>query len=241
MPQPLSHENRLRIVRLFLNKWRAKDIAREIGCNTSTIYHVKDNLLNYGSVYKPQTRPKGRPTKIPDSAKDAVEAFLKEHPEAQQKDVRLFLSMECGVEVHQSSISRLLKGDCQYGKKGMAPDHSPQKRRKTQLGQPSPGRPFCSQAQGDHFSAEQPISGPPGPAPIQDPPGQHPAAQSPSVQFPPHQYPHPPTQHSPILHPPEQYPMLADSGRHLFNDMQPRYVPAQQDTAGTVEQHLQPT
>ncbi|KAI4183458.1 MAG: hypothetical protein L6R41_005374 [Letrouitia leprolyta] len=140
MPQQLSHENRLRVVRLLLDKWPAKDISREVGCNCTTIYHIKDNLLKYGSTYKPQLKPKGRPTKIPESAKDAVEAFLKEHPEAHQKDVRIFLFRECGVEVHQSSVSRLLKGDCQNGKKGIL--ESP-RTNKSSANQFLPGRPLC--------------------------------------------------------------------------------------------------
>lgn len=144
MPQHLSHENRLRVVRLLLNKWRAKDIGKEVGCNTSTVYHIKENLLKYGSTYKPQLNTKGRPTKIPESAKEAIEAFLREHPEAQQKDIRLFLFKEYGVEVHKSSISRLLRGDCQNGKKGILSDRSPQKS-KPQAVQPSPDRPLCGQ------------------------------------------------------------------------------------------------
>ncbi|KAL8942097.1 MAG: hypothetical protein Q9216_001863 [Gyalolechia sp. 2 TL-2023] len=168
MPQQLSHENRLRIVRLLLNKWPAKDISREVGCNCTTVYHIKDNLLKYGSTYKPQLKPKGRPTKIPESAKDAVEAFLKEHPEAHQKDVRIFLFRECGIEVHQSSVSRLLKGDCQNGKKGMleSPRASQPSANQLSPGRPLCGRPDCtqyhspsSQSSPDHHPIGQQSSG----------------------------------------------------------------------------------
>ncbi|KAL9006935.1 MAG: hypothetical protein Q9188_000311 [Gyalolechia gomerana] len=164
MPQQLSHENRLRVVRLLLNKWRAKDISREVGCNCTTVYHIKDNLLKYGSTYKPQIKPKGRPTKIPESAKDAVEAFLKEHPEAHQKDVRIFLFRECGIEVHQSSVSRLLKGDCQNGKKGMLESPRTSKPSANQL---SPGRPLCGRLDCTQYH----------PPSSQSPPGQQPFGQ----------------------------------------------------------------
>ncbi|KAL8935818.1 MAG: hypothetical protein Q9211_004498 [Gyalolechia sp. 1 TL-2023] len=226
MPHQLSHENRLRVVRLLLNKWRAKDISREVGCNCTTVYHIKDNLLKYGSTYKPQIKPKGRPTKIPESAKDAVEAFLKEHPEAHQKDVRIFLFRECGIEVHQSSVSRLLKGDCQNGKKGIL--ESP-RTNNSSVNQLSPGRPLCGrldctqyhpppgqsspsqqlfssqasqpQSSGEHSPGEQPTR--------QQPPG----PQTPGQRLPsPHPHHHPSSgQHpsSPTLsgHPaPAQYP-----------------------------------
>ncbi|KAI4131964.1 MAG: hypothetical protein LQ338_000948 [Usnochroma carphineum] len=217
MPDHLSHEKRLRVVRLFLNKWQAKDIAREIGCSCSTIYHIKENLLNYGTVYKPQLKTVGRPTKVPESGKEAVKAFVQEHPEAQQKDVRLFLST-LGVEVHQATISRIMK-ELKTGEKYRDPKRTPRKDEaqagpppagQTITRQPPPiqlptdrplcGRPDCKgfKPQSGQTSTGQVSAGQPAPDPapthqvssVPAPPSQATPPQLPSAQLPPLQAPY---------------------------------------------------
>ena len=186
MPQQLSHENRLLVVRLLLNNWRAKDIARQIGCNVSTIYNLKENLLKYGQVSKPQLKTIGRPSKVPEFAREAAEAFLREHPEAQQKDVRLFLSRECNVEVHQSSVSRLVRKDGQNGNKGVMSGASPSKNR-PQAAQSSPGRPLCGDPHCSQYASAHPS--PVQPAPNQPPPDLAAAGQIQSGQHLPSHFP----------------------------------------------------
>ncbi|KAI4151105.1 MAG: hypothetical protein L6R39_002116 [Caloplaca ligustica] len=209
MREQLSHEKRLRVVRLFLNKWQVKDIARQIGCSCSTVYHIKENLLNHGSVYKPQLKAVGRPTKVPESGKDAIKAFMQEHPEAQQKDVRLFLST-VGVDVHQATISRVMKelrtGEKNYKLKkdepraGPSPavQPHPDQFRAIQLPTDRPlcGRPDCKgfkplagQTSFDPSSSGQ-VASEPAPS-LQSSSGQHLPSQSPVEQ---HQHP----QHTPL-------------------------------------------
>ncbi|KAL8963715.1 MAG: hypothetical protein Q9193_000052 [Seirophora villosa] len=234
MPEVLSHEKRLKVVRLFLNKWQAKDIAREIGCSTSTIYHIKENLLTYGTIYRPQLKAAGRPTKVADSAKEAIKAFLNEHPEAQQKDVRLFLAKECNVEVHQATISRVVK-ELKTGEKYRDPKYIP-KRDRIQPGQSPAGPPTPQQPPLFQLPTDRPLCGRPdcsgfkpptgqissGQSPLsplasdQVSPHQHPAGQSPARQpsFPQHPSPlpqagqAPPAQSSSEQHPPPHTPPL---------------------------------
>ncbi|KAL8989630.1 MAG: hypothetical protein Q9177_001522 [Variospora cf. flavescens] len=186
MPEILSHEKRLKVVRLFLDKWQAKDIARDIGCSTSTIYHIKENLLNYGTIYKPQLKAAGRPTKVADSAKEAIQAFLQEHPEAQQKDVRLFLAKECHVEVHQATISRVVK-ELKTGEKYRDPKYTPKRDRiqPGHAGQSPGGPPTPQQVQQPpsfQLPTDRPLCGRPDCSRFNPPPGQVPSGQSPPSQ-----------------------------------------------------------
>lgn len=188
MPEQLSHEKRLRVVRLFLNKWQAKDIAREIGCSCSTIYHIKENLLTYGSTYKPQLKAVGRPSKVADSAKEAIKAFLQEHPEAQQKDVRLFLSKECGVEVHQATISRVMK-ELKTGERYRDPKYTP-KKSEPQTVLPPTVQPHLDRGLPIQLPTDRPLCGRPDCTGFKPPSGQTPLSQSsdqlPSTSIPSH-------------------------------------------------------
>lgn len=192
MPEQLSHEKRLRVVRLFLNKWQAKDIAKEIGCSCSTIYHIKENLLTYGTTYKPQLKAVGRPTKVADSAKEAIKAFLQEHPEAQQKDVRLFLSKECNVEVHQATISRVMK-ELKTGEKYRDPKYTP-KKTEHQPGPPPAVQPHPDRGPPIQLPTDRPLCGRPDCSGFRPPSGQASSGEPPSGELAsnhssPHQFP----------------------------------------------------
>lgn len=123
----------------------------------------------------------GRPTKVADSAKEAIKAFLQEHPEAQQKDVRLFLSKECGVEVHQATISRVMK-ELKTGEKYRDPKYTP-KKTEHQPGPPPAVQPHPDRGPAIQLPTDRPLCGRPDCTGFKLPSGQTPSREPPSGEI----------------------------------------------------------
>ncbi len=109
MPRPLSASLRSRILRLLLLHWCPKAIAEEVHCHFDTVYRIQENLFMYGSPFRPQFRPKGAPRKIVKFAENGLIAYLEEQSWAMQKEMIWYIWEEWGINVHQFTISRILK------------------------------------------------------------------------------------------------------------------------------------
>jgi len=118
MPGPLPASLRSRILRLLLLHWCPKDIAEEVHCHFDTVYRIQENLFMYGSPFRPQFRPKGAPRKVFKAAENGLIAYLEEQPWAMQKEMVWYIWEEWGINVHQSTISRILKRRGWSNKKG---------------------------------------------------------------------------------------------------------------------------
>ena len=109
MPPTLPPAIRARIVRLLLLQWRPDAIAAAVNCGVSTIYRIQENLFIYGSPFKPSFRPIGGPRKVSTAAENSMMEYLKEYPWAMQNELVWFLWEEWGLNVHRSTVSRILK------------------------------------------------------------------------------------------------------------------------------------
>ncbi len=118
MPGPLPASLRSRILRLLLLHWCPKDIAEEVHCHFDTVYRIQENLFMYGSPFRPQFRPKGAPRKVFKAAENGLIAYLEEQPWVMQKEMVWYIWEEWGINVHQSTISRILKRRGWSNKKG---------------------------------------------------------------------------------------------------------------------------
>ncbi len=61
----------------------------------------------YNSPFRSQFRPKGAPRKV--FAENGLIAYLEEQPWTMQKEMVWYIWEEWGINVHQSTISRILK------------------------------------------------------------------------------------------------------------------------------------
>ncbi len=63
----------------------------------------------YSSPFKSQFRPKGAPRKVFKAAENGLIAYLEEQPWVMQKEMVWYIWEEWGINVRQSTISRILK------------------------------------------------------------------------------------------------------------------------------------
>ncbi len=118
MPGPLPASLRSRILRLLLLHWAPWAIAEEVHCCPATVYNIQENLFMYNSPFRPQFRPKGAPRKVFKAAENGLIAYLEEQPWAMQKEMVWYIWEEWGINVHRSTISRILKRRRWSNKKG---------------------------------------------------------------------------------------------------------------------------
>jgi len=109
MPGPLPASLRSRILRLLLLHWCPKDIAEEVHCHFDTVYRIQKNLFMYDSLFRPQFRPKGAPRKIFKAAENGLIAYLEDQSWVMQKEMVWYIWKKWGINVHQFTISRILK------------------------------------------------------------------------------------------------------------------------------------
>ncbi len=109
MPGPLPASLRSKILRLLLLHWAPWAIAEEVHCCPATVYNIQENLFMYNSPFRPQFRPKGAPRKVFKAAENGLIAYLEDQPWAMQKEMVWYIWEEWGINVHQSTISRILK------------------------------------------------------------------------------------------------------------------------------------
>ena len=75
----LSPSKRAQILRYLLLGWRPGAIAEECGVCQHVVYKMKENLMRYGSIRRPQYRSLGRPSKLTEADKNALlESLLRE-------------------------------------------------------------------------------------------------------------------------------------------------------------------
>ena len=109
MPGPLPASLRSKILRLLLLQWAPWAIAEEVHCCPATVYNIQENLFMYNSPFRPQFRPKGAPRKVFKAAENGLIAYLEDQPWAMQKEMVWYIWEEWGINVHQPTISRILK------------------------------------------------------------------------------------------------------------------------------------
>ena len=109
MPCILPPTIRARIVRLLLLQWRPDAIANAVNCGISTVYLIQQNLFVYGTPFRPVFRPAGAPRKVSIAAENSMMEYLGEYPWAMQNELVWFLWEEWGLNVHRSTVSRILK------------------------------------------------------------------------------------------------------------------------------------
>jgi len=80
MTGPLPPSLRARILRFLLLGWRPDAIALEVHYGIRVVYNIEENLFIYGSLFRPQFRPKGAPRKITEVAKNSIAEFLNKRP-----------------------------------------------------------------------------------------------------------------------------------------------------------------
>ncbi len=100
---------RFRIVRLLLLHWQPPVIVEEVHCCSRTMYSIRENIFMYSSPFKPQFRLKGAPRKVFKAAENGLIAYLEEQPWVMQKEMVWYIWEEWNINVHQFTISRILK------------------------------------------------------------------------------------------------------------------------------------
>ena len=118
MTGPLSAAIRSRIVRLLLLHWQPVVIVEEVHCCSRTVYSMLENIFMYSSSFKPQFRPKGIFRKVFKAAENGLIAYLEEQPWVMQKEMIWYIWEEWDINVHQFTISRILKRRRWSNKKG---------------------------------------------------------------------------------------------------------------------------
>ncbi len=98
-----------KILRLLLLHWAPWAIAEEVHCCPATVYNIQENLFMYKSPFRPQFRPKGAPRKVFKAAENGLIVYLEDQPWAMQKEMVWYIWEEWGINVHQSTISRIVK------------------------------------------------------------------------------------------------------------------------------------
>ena len=68
-----------------------------------------ENLYRYGTSSKPYFRASGCPRKVTVAAERGLLAALAERPWLSQNEMLWYFWEEWGVNIHQSTVSRLLK------------------------------------------------------------------------------------------------------------------------------------
>ena len=104
---PYSEDLRKKIVEAVERGMPKIDAARTFGVGISSVKRYVATYREGGSL-APKKRPGSKP-KLDESARKLLEANLKEHPEATLPQRREFLRRVRGVEVSDSTVSRVLK------------------------------------------------------------------------------------------------------------------------------------
>jgi transposase len=102
-----SEDLRKKIVEAVEKGMPKSEAARAFGVGISS---VKRYVATYreGRTLAPKKRPGSKP-KLDEGARKLLEANLEEHPEATLPQRREFLRRVCGVEVSDSTVSRMLR------------------------------------------------------------------------------------------------------------------------------------
>ncbi len=109
MPGSLPASLRFKILRLLLLHWTPSAIAEEVHCCPATVYNVQENLFMYNSPFRSQFRLKGASRKIFKIAENDLVAYLEDQSWTMQKEMIWYIWEKWDINVHQFTISRILK------------------------------------------------------------------------------------------------------------------------------------
>ena len=112
---PYSEDLRKKIVEAVERGMPKIEAARTFGVGISSVKRYVA-AARQGRSLVPKKRPGSKP-KLDESARKLLEANLEEQPEATLPQRRKFLRRVCGVEVSDSTVSRVLKRMGWTGKK----------------------------------------------------------------------------------------------------------------------------
>ncbi len=118
MPGPLPASLRSKILRLLLLHWTSSTIAEEVHCCSVTVYNIQENLFMYHSSFRSQFRLKETPRKMFKAAENDLIVYLEEQSWIMQKEMIWYIWKKWSINVHQSTISRILKRKDWSNKKG---------------------------------------------------------------------------------------------------------------------------
>lgn len=110
MPVPLPRATRV-LVDLFLEynlppAW----IARHVGISLASVYNIRRDVLEYGTA-TPQRLPSlgGRPLSASPEVMTSLEQYVLRNPCVYQDEIAGYLWQEFGLEVHRTTVSRMLR------------------------------------------------------------------------------------------------------------------------------------
>ena len=112
MGKPLDPNTRNIIVRCLFHRCSTRDICDTLNVTYQSVKNIEKNLLAYGTPLKPNDlSPKGRPDILSEEAEEALAGrYLKEGKVVgSQKEMVAWLREEWGLQVSQSTVSRLLR------------------------------------------------------------------------------------------------------------------------------------
>jgi transposase len=112
-----SEDLRTKIVQALRRGMGKSEAARSFGVSLSSVKRYA-KLADEGCPLVPKKRPGSKP-KTGQDARKLLEADLEERPAATLAQRREFLQAICGVEVSESTVSRLLKRMGFSRKKGL--------------------------------------------------------------------------------------------------------------------------
>ncbi|KAK7177818.1 TPR domain-containing protein [Paraphaeosphaeria sporulosa] len=105
----LTNLKRLEINRYLCLGWHEQEIADRVGCSRHAVRKVYNNTITTGCVRKALTGKLGRPPKLAKEDSLALRGELLRHGWMYQDEMVWWLSVERGIFITQSTISRLLK------------------------------------------------------------------------------------------------------------------------------------
>ncbi len=109
MSKSLSASLRFKILRLLLLHWTSSTIAEEIHYCSVTVYNVQENLFMYNSSFRSQFRLKDASWKIFKIAENDLIVYLEDQSWIMQKEMIWYIWKKWDINVHQFTISRILK------------------------------------------------------------------------------------------------------------------------------------
>ncbi len=109
MSKSLSASLRFRILRFLLLHWCSKDIVEEIHCHFDIVYRIQKNLFMYDSLFRSQFRLKDASWKIFKIAENDLIVYLEDQSWVMQKEMIWYIWEKWSINVHQFTISRILK------------------------------------------------------------------------------------------------------------------------------------
>jgi len=109
MSRSLPASLRFKILRLVLLHWTPSTIAEEVHCCSVTVYNVQENLFMYNSSFRSQFRSKGASRKIFKIAENDLIVYLEDQSWVMQKEMIWYIWKKWDINVHQFTISRILK------------------------------------------------------------------------------------------------------------------------------------